>query len=48
MKAVVVNRLARPELCDIPLLIDSELPDPEFKSHDLLSALKPLLSTPSI
>jgi NADPH2:quinone reductase len=36
MKAVVVNRLARPELPDVPLLIDSELPDPEVKPNDLL------------
>ena len=36
MKAVVVNRLARPELSDIPLLIDSELPEPEVKPNDLL------------
>jgi zinc-binding alcohol dehydrogenase family protein len=36
MKAVVVNRLARPELPEIPLLIDSELPDPEVKPNDLL------------
>lgn len=46
MKAVVVNRLARPELCDIPLLIDSELPDPEFKSHDLLVRVEAVAVNP--
>jgi len=35
MKAVVVNRLAQTGLADIPLLLDSEVPDPECKPHDL-------------
>ena len=46
MKAVVVNRLARPELSDIPLLIDSELPDPEFKPHDLLVRVEAVAVNP--
>ena len=46
MKAVVVNRLARPELSDIPLLIDSELPEPEFKPHDLLVRVEAVAVNP--
>lgn len=46
MKAVVVNRLARPELPDIPLLIDSELPDPEFKPNDLLVRVEAVAVNP--
>lgn len=46
MKAVVVNRLARPELPDIPLLIDSELPDPEFKPTDLLVRVEAVAVNP--
>ena len=46
MKAVVVNRLARPELPDIPLLIESELPDPEFKPNDLLVRVEAVAVNP--
>lgn len=46
MKAVVVNRLARPELPDIPLLSDSELPDPEFKPNDLLVRVEAVAVNP--
>jgi zinc-binding alcohol dehydrogenase family protein len=46
MKAVVVNRLARPELADIPLLIDSELPQPELKPHDLLVRVEAVAINP--
>jgi len=46
MKAVVVNRLARPELPDIPLLIDSELPDPEVKPNDLLVRVEAMAVNP--
>lgn len=46
MKAVVVNRLARPELSDIPLLIDSKLPDPEFKPNDLLVRVEAVAVNP--
>ena len=46
MKAVVVNRLARPELGDIPLLIDSELPEPECKPHDLLVRVEAVAINP--
>jgi NADPH2:quinone reductase len=46
MKADVVNRLARPELPDIPLLIDSELPDPEFKPNDLLVRVEAVAVNP--
>lgn len=46
MKAVVVNRLARPELPDIPLLIDSELPDPEVKPNDLLVRVEAVAVNP--
>jgi zinc-binding alcohol dehydrogenase family protein len=46
MKAVVVNRLARPELSDIPLLIDSELPDPEVKPNDLLVRVEAVAVNP--
>ena len=46
MKAVVVNRLARPEQPDIPLLIDIELPDAEFKPHDLLVLVEAVAINP--
>lgn len=46
MKAVVVNRLARPELPDIPLLIDSEFPDPEVKPNDLLVRVEAVAVNP--
>ncbi len=46
MKAVVVNRLARSDAPDIPLLIDSELPDPEVKSHDLLVRVEAIAVNP--
>jgi NADPH2:quinone reductase len=46
MKAVVVNRLARPDLPDIPLLIDSELPDPEFNPNDLLVRVEAVAVNP--
>ena len=46
MKAVVVNRLARPELSDIPLLMDSELPDPEVKPNDLLVRVEAVAVNP--
>ena len=46
MKAVVVNRFARPELGDIPLLADSELPEPECKPHDLLVRVEAVAINP--
>jgi len=46
MKAVVVNRLARPELSGIPLLIDSELPEPEVKPTDLLVRVEAVAVNP--
>ena len=35
MKAVVVNRLARSDATEIPLFLDSELPDPAVNPFDL-------------
>ena len=46
MKAVVVNRLARPAHSDIPLFIDSESPDAEFKPHDLLVRVEAVAINP--
>lgn len=46
MKAVVVNRLARPEVPDISLLIDSELPDPDVKPNDLLVRVEAVAINP--
>ena len=46
MKAVVVNRLARPELPEISLLIDSELSDPDVKPNDLLVRVEAVAVNP--
>ena len=46
MKAVVVNRLARSDATDIPLFLDSELPDPEVKPHDLLVRVEAIAVNP--
>ena len=46
MKAVVVNRLARSDAPDIPLFIDSELPNPEVKPYDLLVRVEAIAVNP--
>jgi NADPH2:quinone reductase len=46
MKAVVVNRLAQPELSDIHLLIDSELSDSACKQNDLLVRVEAVAVNP--
>jgi len=46
MKAVVVNRLARSDAPAIPLFLDSELPEPDVKSHDLLVRVEAVAVNP--
>jgi NADPH2:quinone reductase len=46
MKAVVVNRLAWSDASEIPLFLDSELPDPDVKPHDLLVRVEAVAVNP--
>lgn len=46
MKAVVVNRLGHPDHSEIPVLIDNELPDADYKPDDLLIRIEAVAVNP--